>query len=44
MEGGLMYRIQDILFIAIGLFMLIGYAQDSIRRKIKERHTRRDIK
>ena len=31
-----MFRIQDILFIAIALFMLIGYAQDAIRRKIKE--------
>lgn len=39
-----MFRIQDIVFISIGLFMLIGYAQDTIRRKIKERHTRRDIK
>ena len=39
-----MYRIQDILFIVIAIFMLIGYAQDAIRRKLKERHTRRDIK
>lgn len=39
-----MFRIQDILFISIGLFMLIGYSQDIIRRKIKERDTREDIK
>ena len=39
-----MFRIQDILFISIVLFMLIGYSQDIIRRKIKERDTREDIK
>ena len=35
-----MYRIHDILFIVIGLFMLLGYTQDAIRRKLKDKHKR----